>query len=351
MPNRDIIVIGASAGGIEALRLLVRALPKNLQAAIFIVVHTAPDGPGVLHEILAYEGCLPSVSARDWEDIRMGHIYVAPPDRHLLLDPSGYTRLTKGPKENRFRPAVDPLFRSAARAFGSRVVGVVLTGGLDDGTAGLLAIKQCGGLAVVQDPDDALAPSRPLNAVKHVPVDYCLPLAEIAPLLVRLSGEPAAQEGAYPVSEELDIEVKIAKEDKALDAGVMKLGQPSPFTCPECHGTLLQMKEGNFLRFRCHTGHAFSINSLLAELANNVEETLWTAIRSIQESTMLMRHLAQHLSAGGEGAMAELFLQKAQEAERQADLVRQAVISHEKMSEVKDSGTSSAYHLKDGTKI
>jgi two-component system chemotaxis response regulator CheB len=335
MANRDIIVIGASAGGVEALRLLVRALPKSLQAAIFIVVHTAPDSPGILHEILAYEGGLPSVSARDWEEIRMGRIYVAPPDRHLLLDSSGYTRLTKGPKENRFRPAVDPLFRSAARAFGPRVVGVVLTGGLDDGTAGLLAIKQRGGLAVVQDPDDALVASMPLNAMKHVVVDYCLPLVEVAPLLVRLSAESSEEEGAYAVSEELDIEVNIAKEDKALDAGVMNLGEPSLFTCPECHGTLLQMKEGNFLRFRCHTGHAFSINSLLAELTENVEDTLWTAIRSMQESTMLMRHLAQHLSGNGEGAMAELFIQKAQEAERRADLVRQAVMGHEKMSEDK----------------
>ncbi|MFP5262326.1 MAG: chemotaxis protein CheB [Blastocatellia bacterium] len=335
MPNRDIIVIGASAGGIEALRLMVRRLPKSLQAAIFIVVHTSADSPGVLHEILAREGCLPSVSARDWEDIRMGHIYVAPPDHHLLLDPSGYTRLTRGPKENRFRPAIDPLFRSAARAFGPRVIGVILTGGLDDGTAGLLAIKQRGGLAVVQHPDDALVPSMPLNAVKHVAVDYCLPLVEVAPLLVRLSAGSAEEEGAYPVSEKLDIEVKIAKEDKALDAGVTRLGELSPFTCPECHGTLLQMKEGNFLRFRCHTGHAFSVNSLLAELTDNIEDTLWTAIRSIQESTMLMRHMAQHLSGGGEGAMAELFLQKAQEAERRADLVRQVVMSHEKMSGVK----------------
>jgi two-component system chemotaxis response regulator CheB len=298
-------------------------------------MHVAPDSPAILHEILAREGDLPALSARDWEEIRMGHIYVAPPDRHLILDPSGYTRLTKGPKENRFRPAVDPLFRSAARAFGPRVVGVVLTGGLDDGTAGLLAIKQRGGLAVVQDPDDALAPSMPLNAMRHIAVDYCLPLVEVAPLLARLSSKPAEEEGAYPVSEELDIEVKIAQEDKALDAGVMKLGELSPFTCPECHGTLLQMKEGNFLRFRCHTGHAFSASSLLAELTDNVEDTLWTAVRSLQESTMLMRHLAQHLGGNGEGAMAELFLQKAQEAERRADLVRQAVMGHDKMSGVK----------------
>jgi two-component system chemotaxis response regulator CheB len=335
MDNKNIIVIGASTGGIEALRLMTRALPENLQAAIFIVVHISPDGPGLLHEILAYEGTLPVVSARDWEEIQMGTIYVAPPDRHLILDPSGYTRLTKGPKENRFRPAVDPLFRSAARAFGPRVIAVVLTGGLDDGTAGLLAVKQRGGLAIVQDPDDALVPSMPLNAMKYVAVDYCLPLVEIAPLLVRLSSESAQEEGAYPVSEELDIEVKIAKEDKAIDAGITKLGEWSPFTCPECHGSLLQMKEDNFLRFRCHTGHAFSINSLLAELTESVEDTLWTAIRSMQESTMLMRHIAQHLSGNGEGATAELFLRKAEEAEQRADLVRKAVMNHEKMNEAK----------------
>ena len=188
---------------------------------------------------------------------------------------------------------------------------------------------------MVQDPDDALVSSMPLNAMKHVAVDYCLPLVEIAPLLVRLSSQSAEEEGAYPVSEELDIEVKIAKEDKAIDIGILKLGEWSPFTCPECHGALLQMKEGSFLRFRCHTGHAFSINSLLAELTESVEDMMWTAIRSIQESTMLMRHMAQHLSGNGGGATAELFLRKAEEAERRADLVRQAVMDHEKMSDAK----------------
>jgi two-component system chemotaxis response regulator CheB len=175
----------------------------------------------------------------------------------------------------------------------------------------------------------------PLNARRHVAIDYCLPLDEIAPLLVRLSSESAEEEGAYPVSDRLDIEVNIAKEDKALDVGVMKLGEPSAFTCPECHGTLLQLKEGEMMRFRCHTGHAYSASSLLAELTESVEETLWSAVRSIQESAMLMRHLAEHLSGNGESRLAERFLQKAHEAQQRSDMVRQSVMNHEKMSEEK----------------
>lgn len=335
MPKRDIIVIGASAGGIDALQRMVKGLPGNLQAAIFITVHISPQGPALLADILTRAGSLPAVTSSDWEEVRMGHIYVAPPDHHLIIDPSGYTRVTRGPKENRFRPAVDPLFRSAARAYGPRVTGVILTGGLDDGTAGLLAVKRRGGLAVIQDPSDALVPSMPLNASEHVAIDYSLPLSEIAPLLVRLSEEGVEEEGEYPVSDELDIELKIASENNALETGVMKLGEFSPFTCPECHGALLQMKDAGLVRFRCHTGHAFSANSLIAELTENIEDQLWTTIRSMQESTMLMRHMAEHLYEEGNGPMAELFLTKAHEADQRTDLIRQAVMNHEKMSKDK----------------
>jgi two-component system chemotaxis response regulator CheB len=334
MSSRDIIVIGASAGGIEALRHLVGELPSDFRASVFIVQHLSPQSPDILADIIARASTLPTVSPNDWDQIQGGHVYVARPDRHLLLEPSGHTRVTRGPKENRFRPAVDPLFRSAARSFGPRVVGVVLTGGLDDGTAGLLAIKQRGGVAVVQDPTDALVASMPLSALRHVKVDYCMPLVEIAPLLVRLASEPAGEEGACPVSDDLDIEVKIAREGKALDVGVMRLGEPSAFTCPECHGALLQLKQGGMMRFRCHTGHAYSAGSLLAELTESVEDTLWTAVRSIQESAMLMRHLAEHLS-NGDAALAEQFLQKADEAQKRSEVVRQAVMNHEKMGEAK----------------
>jgi two-component system chemotaxis response regulator CheB len=297
-------------------------------------MHTAPDSPGVLADILDRAGALPASHARNRERIRPGHVYVAPPDYHLLVEP-GVVRVTHGPKENRFRPAVDPLFRSAAQVYGPRAVGVIMTGGLDDGTSGLWTIKRLGGTAIVQDPQEAFMPSMPQSAMDQVDVDYCLPVAEIAPLLARLASAPAGEEGAYEVPEELNIEVKIAKEDKGLDIGIQKLGVPSVFTCPDCHGTLLQLREDGRFRFRCHTGHAFSADSLLAELTESVETSLWTTIRSIDESVMLMRHIAGHVKEAGSVAASERFLEKAKEAERRSDLVRRAVFEHEKLSQEK----------------
>lgn len=190
MQRKDIIVIGTSAGGISALKELVSGLPRDLKAAVFVVLHVAPYSLGILPEILEREGPLPASNAIDWEKVEPGRIYVAPPDRHLQLEDSGHVRVTRGPRENRFRPAVDPLFRSAARAYGPRVIGVILTGWLDDGMAGLWAVKERGGTTVVQHPDDSFAPAMPLNAIRHVEVEHILALKEIGPLLARLtSGE------------------------------------------------------------------------------------------------------------------------------------------------------------------
>lgn|SRR5262245_42840710 len=187
MNKKDIIVIGTSSGGIEALRTLVGGLPKVFNASIFIVLHIAPQFPGNLAQILKNSGRLPAVLPVDWELFKAGHIYVAPPDCHLLLDPSGVMRVTKGPKEKLFRPAINPLFRSAAQAFGSRVIGLILTGALDDGASGLRMVKQLGGVAIVQDPQEAYSPSMPLSALRMVNVDYCLPLTEMASLLENLT--------------------------------------------------------------------------------------------------------------------------------------------------------------------
>jgi two-component system, chemotaxis family, protein-glutamate methylesterase/glutaminase len=323
---KDIIVVGASAGGIEALRVLAGGLPADLPASLFVVLHTSPESPAMLADILDRSGSLPALSPKDGDRIRPGTIYVAPPDRHLLIEPN-LMRVTRGPKENRFRPAVDPLFRSAAQTYGPRVIGVILTGYLDDGTAGLWTVKQLGGTAVVQDPADALVPSMPLNAVTHVKVDYCLPLDEIAPLLVRLTTEVAKDKGAYPVPKEVEIEVNIAKELKALDAGVLQLGEPSSYACPECHGVLLQMKEGTRFRFRCHTGHGFSMESLLADITEKMDDALWNSIRAFEEGELFMRHMAEHLGNGENSQPAESFLKRADEAKRQANLMRQAAVN------------------------
>jgi len=250
---------------------------------------------------------------------------VAPPDHHLLVAP-GHVRVTRSATENRFRPAIDPLFRSAAGAYGPRVVGVILSGALDDGTAGLWAVKQRGGIAIVQDPQEAQHSSMPQSAMTYVPVDYCLPAAAIAPRLIYLVQEVIEEEGATPVPDELRIETRIAMEDNALESGLMDLGHFSPFTCPECHGALLQLRAGRFLRFRCHVGHAYSARSLLAELSESLDDAFWNTLRALDESIMLMQHIAAHLRADQAPQLADLFTRRAQEARRRADVLRKMVM-------------------------
>jgi two-component system chemotaxis response regulator CheB len=322
--NRDIIVIGTSAGGIEALTQLFQELPQDLPAAVFVVCHISPESPGVLPRIISRHSQLPAVNAFDNDPIEPGRVYVAPPDHHLLLE-EGFVRVTQGPKENRFRPAVDPLFRSAAYIYGPRVIGVVLTGNLDDGTAGLWAIKERGGLAVVQDPSDALFPSMPLSALTHVVVDHRIPLSELAVLLVRLTAEQVKVEGGYPMPDKMGIEVKIAKEDRVDPLEVEKLGETSAFACPECHGVLWKMGEGGIMRFRCRTGHAYSAQSLLVELSETSEAMLWSAIRGLEENADLARRLAEHLHQEGKDEAAAEFMVQAQLTEERANLVRQVL--------------------------
>src|SRR5215203_337346 len=279
METRNIIVIGASAGGFEVLKKLVAGLPENLQASIFVVWHMSADVTGILPQVLMRHGVLPAKNAEDFEKIEPGKIYVAPPDHHLLIENS-HVRITRGPKENRFRPAVDPLFRYAAYAYRTRVIGVVLSGALEDGTSGLWTIKFHGGVTVVQDPEDAEIPSMPRNALREVEVDYVVPASELADVLVRLSREklPDATETTMTDDEQAAFEIRTAAEDK-LTREVMKFGELTPYTCPDCHGVLFQLKDGNRPRFRCHTGHAFSSDSLLSSVSQSIEESLWNAIR------------------------------------------------------------------------
>lgn len=328
----EIIVVGASSGGLGAFEALISQLPPDLPAAMFIVWHISPDYPSLLPQILARFTSLPVAHAIEGEPIKKGRIYVAPPDHHLLVE-LGVVRLSRGPKENRFRPAIDVLFRSAARSYGSQVIGVVLSGSLDDGAAGMYAIKERGGIAVVQDPLDALFPSMPRAAIKVVDVDYCVSVHEMGSLLTGLAHQTILEPEDPPVTEKMEIEVRVAEEDSGLELGIMKLGDLSPFTCPECHGVLLQLKEGNLIRFRCHTGHAYSLNSLLAEVTQSIEETLWDGIRTIEASEMLMTHTAKHLREMNEHEAADLLSQKAEAARRRATLVRQAVMSNEVLSQ------------------
>jgi two-component system chemotaxis response regulator CheB len=321
-----VVVVGASSGGIDALTQLAAALPAEFPAAVCVVLHTSPQSPGVLDGILDRAGPLPARAVRGGERPQPGHIYVAPPDRHLVLEPNRL-RLTKGPRENRFRPAIDPLFRSAAQVYGPAAVGVVLTGNLDDGTAGLWAIKQLGGVAIVQDPADAAYPAMPQSAINHVKVDHVVPLQAVAPLLARVVSVSPSQGGAV-VSDRINIEMKIAKEENAIEAGVEQLGQPSSYACPECHGVLLQIEEEGRVRFRCHTGHAYSADSLLAGINEAIEDALWNTVRAIDEGARYIRHLANHLQPH-DRARAERFALEASQANSQSEAVRQLVTRRE----------------------
>lgn len=289
MAERDIVVIGASAGGISALQSLVRGLPVDFPAAILVVLHLSRQSGGLLPEILAHAGALLASNACHNEEIHAGHIYVAPPDRHLMIGPGRRIYLGHGPKENRFRPAVDPLFRSAALHEGRKVIGVVLSGGLDDGSAGLYAIKQAGGLAMVQDPSEAEVPSMPRNALQHVAADYCgsaEKIGEMLPILLRQA--PVREMPA--MSEDTRLEVELAADERTqLD--VTQLGPPSPYSCPACSGSLMRIGNAQPVRFRCHTGHAFTAMSLDDEFREKVENTAWSAIRALQEHALLLQEM------------------------------------------------------------
>jgi two-component system, chemotaxis family, protein-glutamate methylesterase/glutaminase len=332
-PQR-LVVIGASSGGIEALRTIASALPADFAAPTCVVVHTAPEAPGILDAILTRAGVLEARNARNRERLRPGRIYVAPPDHHLLVEP-GIARITKGPRENRFRPAIDPLFRSAAQVYGPAAIGVVLSGNLDDGTDGLWAIKQLGGVAIVQDPADAMFPAMPQSAIDHVRVDHVVPLKEIAPLLVQLTGAPIHAVASPAVPQQLQIEVNIAMEQNPIEAGLEGIGSPSRFACPECHGVLLELKEGTRTKYRCHTGHAYSVAGLLAAIGDGIEDAIWNAIRALEEGQLLMTRVAEHLTAShGSSGAAEL-MERAGEARRQADAIRQLVSERERLGVTK----------------
>lgn len=313
------VAVGTSSGGIEALRALVGALPADFPAPLCIVMHVAPESPGILPAILNHSAKLEVRYAADGDLLRPGLVYLAPPDRHLLVEP-GRVRVTAGPRENRFRPAIDPLFRSVAQVFGPGAVGVLLTGNLDDGTSGLDVIKRLGGVAVVQDPADALFPEMPQSAIDHVAVDYVVPLARMAPLLIELMRAPAPARAVETVPEQVEVEVKIAKAHDPLDAGLERIGEPSRFACPDCHGVLMQLQEGSRIRFRCHTGHAYSVDSLVAAISEGIDESLWNAMRSLEEASLLLQRIAQLQSE--HSIDASQIAAQAEEAQLHADEIR-----------------------------
>ncbi|MFE1748643.1 chemotaxis protein CheB [Coleofasciculus sp. H7-2] len=327
MPGHDIIVLGASAGGVEALTQLVKALPPDLPAAIFVVIHFPAHSTSVMPSILNRCGSLKACHPSDGEAIQHGRIYVAPPNYHLLVK-RGYIHLARGPRENGHRPAIDPLLRTAAQFYGRRVVGVVLSGNLDDGTAGLAAVKQRGGVAVVQDPNDALFAGMPRSAIENVEVDYILPLSAIAPTLVSLAQEPVVEEGEDSVTDEIEIESEIAELDMAALHKDDRPGTPSGFGCPDCGGTLWELRDGQLIRFRCRTGHAFSAETLLAEQSEALETALWNAFRALEERAALSRRMHQGARDRNQTRSAARFEEQAHQAQHNATVIRQLLLGN-----------------------
>jgi two-component system, chemotaxis family, protein-glutamate methylesterase/glutaminase len=293
-PKR-IIVVGTSAGGLDALVKLVSQFQVNIPAAVLIVYHISADATGnVLLDSMKANSKLICSRAKDGEAINSGHLYIAPSDHHLMITKTHKITVTKGAHENRSRPAIDPLFRSAAVAFGNKVIGIILTGYLDDGTSGLLAIKRCGGICIVQDPEDALFPDMPQNALRQVNADYCIPIAEMGSILAKLFEKKLGKSKKVP--KDIRVEAEIATRVLSDLKSVNELGDQVPFNCPGCGGVLWKVQGGDGIRFRCHTGHAYTAVTLLAEQNRKLEETMWTALRMFEERKNLLMTMAQEQS-------------------------------------------------------
>lgn len=314
-PKPLVICIGASAGGVEALLAVAGGLPRDIPAVVCVVLHVGPHA-SILPELLRTRGPVPAMHPKDGQRLQPGAIYVAPPNNHLLLD-RDVARLSRGARENLARPAIDPLFRSAAVHWRERAVGVVLTGRLDDGASGLAAIKSAGGRAVVQNPADAVEPQMPLAALAAAQVDACLPVAEIGPYLAQLA-HAGAQEPGPPVPERLTQELAINFGSLEM-SHLERIADVSSLTCPDCGGSLWEVREQPPLRYRCHTGHAFTAGSLAHGQFQATNAHLSGGVRSLRERAMLLRRMMAVARGTGDAAQAAAIQAQADRLWRQAD--------------------------------
>jgi two-component system chemotaxis response regulator CheB len=321
MPDDKIIVVGASAGGVEALQELVGALPADLVAPVLIVLHIGPDSPSILPTILGRRTRLEVKPAEDGERLRPGVVYVAVPDRHLLVEKDRTLRTPRGPRENRHRPAVDPLFRSAALAYGPNTIAVVLTGTRDDGTAGAISVNRCGGVVVAQDPEEAMHRSMPQSAIEHARVDHVVGLAEMPELLARLVAAPRPSARTTD-TEQIEMEKEIAAMAPEAMDGDDRPGRPSPFSCPDCGGVLWEIDENDMTRYRCRVGHAYSPESMVGAVDDALEEALWTALKTLEESARLSHRLAENERKLGHRWLVERFDEREAEARQRAEVIR-----------------------------
>jgi len=320
--RRDLVVVGASAGGVEALVALVAGLPADFLGTVLVALHIPARGHSALAQILDRSGPLSARQAVEGEVLEPGRVVVAPPDHHLIVY-DGRVTLSKGPQENGHRPAVDVLFRSAAAARGARVIAVVLSGALDDGAAGMVAVKLCGGVGICQDPRDALHPGMPRAAAQAADVDHVLPVDQMPELLTRLVADQVA--ATDPAPDLMQMEVAMANLDPDAMQRPERPGTPAGLSCPDCNGAMFELHEGGLTRLRCRVGHAWSPESLVAQQSAAYETALWTALRTLEEKAALTLKLGNQAHQRGHRITAERFRMEAAEAHRSAELLRELI--------------------------
>lgn len=322
-----VVVIGASAGGVEALTRLVQLLPARFNAPVLVVLHLPSTNTSVLPQILSRVGPLKAEHPRDGEMLEAGKIYIAPPNYHLGIQPPDAVLLSKGPRENNVRPAVDFLFRSAARAYGSQTIGVILSGLLHDGTSGLKMIKDRGGTAIVQDPSEAVFDSMPVSAIENVPVDYVLPIQKIAEVLVQLTENRKPREGDFQVSQEDEFEKSknIIQTDIDSFREGKDLQNRTVLTCPECGGMLWEVREGKLVLYECFTGHRYLADNLLDTQGGELEAALWTAVRMMEERANLLTRLVNQSIEMGNPVAAQRFKVQSDQMSHNAEIFKKVI--------------------------
>jgi two-component system, chemotaxis family, protein-glutamate methylesterase/glutaminase len=322
MPEGRVIAIGGSSGSVSALKLIMSRLPSALPASVFIVVHVGAHGHDLLADVLDACGPLNVSTAKEGERPERGRVYVAPADHHLLVV-DGVMRLGRGPRENMSRPAVDALFRSVAASCGPRAVGMVLTGNLNDGAAGLAAIKQCGGLTAIQCPSDAEAPDMPLGALEASDIDYRAPLRDLPDLIAALAEAPPGPALLIPRALEVEIAIALGRPSRA--ATIAEIADEAPLSCPDCGGALSQLKQPP-LRYRCQIGHAFTAKVLAHEQATSLNQAMGIALRIVEERAVVAERMARDAEQAGRTRSMEDYLSRASEFRQSADVLREAAI-------------------------
>ena len=322
MANRDILAIGTSAGGFEALRFLAGEFSRDFPASVVVTIHLSSQFRSALDAILTQAGPLPAKFAVDGEKFERGHVYIAPAERHLIVE-GEQLRLGSGPRENNARPSLDPLFRSAALCCGPRTVGAVLTGTLGDGAAGLSTLKQSGGITVVQDPGDAAFPEMPMTAMSRSQPDHVVGLAGMPALFEKLARQPAGQ--AMPVASSLKYEVNVATGGRGSMSEMDRIGRRSVLACPDCHGIMWEITEDDLVRYRCHEGHAYTAELMSLALDDSVRRALASALRALEERTTLVRKLETQARESGRNLSAESWSEKVHEFQAEAQVIRDAL--------------------------